>query len=291
SILKNEMGKIKKRCVEMFRSTPYKLCCTATPSPNDDTEITNHAEFLNQGRREEILAMYFTHNGGNTTEWVLKGHAKKRFWNWVKTWSLFVSDPSDIGFDGSDYKLPELIVHDVTVKVPVKQGMLFNHIPVSATNYNQELRETKEQRLQEVLNIVNARKTESFIVWIKQHEEADWLAQRLPSDEFREVRGSDSPQSKEQDLLDFAHNKYRILITKTKIAGIGMNFQNCHNEIFASPDFSFEQMYQAIRRMYRFGQTQSVNVWMIIADTMGNVKATLQQKQQQFEELKQYLKV
>lgn len=291
SILKNFNGATKKKLMDTFKNTSYKLCCTATPSPNDDTEITNHAEFLNQGRREEILAMYFTHDGGNTADWVLKGHAKRRFWNWVKTWSLFVSDPSDINFDGSAFKLPELVVHDVSVKVPVKQGMLFNHIPVSATNYNQELRETKDLRLQEVLNIVNSRKDESFVIWVKQNEEADWLTERLTHGDFREVRGSDSPQSKEQDLLDFAHNKYRILVTKTKIAGIGMNFQNCHNEIFASPDFSFEQMYQAIRRMYRFGQTHSVNVWMIIADTMGNVKATLQQKQQQFEDLKNYLRV
>jgi superfamily II DNA or RNA helicase len=291
SILKNEMGKIKGKCVAFFKNTPYKLCCTATPSPNDDTEITNHAEFLNQGKREEILAMYFTHDGGNTSEWVLKGHAKRRFWNWVKTWSLFVSNPADIGFDGSSYNLPELIVHDVTVKVPVKQGMLFNHMPVSATDYNAELRATKDQRLKEVLRIVNSKPNESFIVWVKQNEEADWLASQLNPDEFREVRGSDTPQSKEQDLLDFANNKSRILITKTKIAGIGMNFQNCHNEIFASPDFSFEQMYQAIRRTYRFGQTHSVNIWMIVADTMGNVKATLQHKQQQFEELKQFLKV
>lgn len=290
SILKNFTGETKKKLIQLFTKTPYKLCCTATPSPNDDTEMTNHAEFLNQGRREEILAMYFTHDGGNTADWVLKGHARKRFWNWVKTWSLFISNPSDVGFDGSQFQLPELVVHDVPVNVPVKQGMLFNHIPVSATNYNQELRETKEQRLNEVLNILSMHPNESFIVWVKQNEEADWLSDRLNSDEFREVRGSDSAASKEQDLLDFAHNKYRVLITKTKIAGIGMNFQNCHNQIFASPDFSFEALYQAIRRMYRFGQRESVNVWMIIADTMGNVKSSLKEKEEQFEQLKTYLK-
>jgi hypothetical protein len=290
SILKNFMGETKKKIIDSFKKTPYKLCCTATPSPNDDTEMTNHAEFLNQGRREEILAMYFTHDGGNTADWVLKGHAKKRFWNWVKTWSLFISDPSDLGFDNSTYQLPKLVVHDVSVKVPVKQGMLFNHIPVSATNYNQELRETKEQRLNEVMTILASRPDESFIVWVKQNEEADWLTSRLNPDEFREVRGSDSPMSKEQDLLDFAHNKYRILVTKTKIAGIGMNFQNCHNQIFASPDFSFEALYQAIRRMYRFGQKENVNVWMIVADTMGNVKASLKEKENQFNNLKTYLK-
>jgi hypothetical protein len=290
SILKNFTGETKKKLITMFSRTPYKLCCTATPSPNDDTEMTNHAEFLNQGRREEILAMYFTHDGCNTSEWVLKGHARKRFWNWVKTWSLFISDPGDLGFDNSAYTLPELVVHDVAVKVPVKQGMLFNHTPVSATNYNQELRQTKEQRLNEVLQILASRPNESFIVWVKQNEEADWLCNQLKDEEYREVRGSDSASSKEQDLLDFAHNKYRILVTKTKIAGIGMNFQNCHNQIFASPDFSFESLYQAIRRMYRFGQKESVNVWMIVADTMGNVKASLKEKEKQFEQLKKYLK-
>lgn len=290
SILKNFTGETKKKLIQMFGKTPYKLCCTATPSPNDDTEMTNHAEFLNQGRREEILAMYFTHDGGNTSDWVLKGHARKRFWNWVKTWSLFISNPSDVGFDSAEYELPELKVYDVAVKVPVKQGMLFNHIPISATNYNQELRDTKEQRLNEVLSILDMHPNESFIVWVKQNEEADWLSSRLNPDEFREVRGSDSAASKEQDLLDFAHNKYRILVTKTKIAGIGMNFQNCHNQIFASPDFSFESLYQAIRRMYRFGQKESVNVWMIVADTMGNVKSSLKEKEQQFEQLKTYLK-
>lgn len=224
SILKNFNGATKKRLMDSFRETPYKLCCTATPSPNDDTEITNHAEFLNQGRREEILAMYFTHDGGNTADWVLKGHARKRFWTWVKTWSVFVSNPSDIGFDGSRFVLPELTVEDVSVSVPVKQGMLFNHLPVSATNYNQELRETKELRLKEVIQLVKSKPDEQFIIWIKHNDEADWLSDRLAGEDFREVRGADSPQSKETTLLDFAHGKFRILITKTKIAGIGMNF-------------------------------------------------------------------
>jgi len=290
SILKNFNGATKKKLMDSFRETPYKLCCTATPSPNDDTEITNHAEFLGHGRREEILAMYFTHDGGNTSEWVLKGHAKKRFWNWVKTWSIFVSNPFDIGFDGSLFVLPELNVMDVPVSVPVKQGMLFNHLPVSATNYNQELRETRELRLLEALRLVKMKPDEQFIIWIKHNEEGDWLTDKLQGEDFREVRGSDSPTAKENNLLDFAHKKFRILVTKTKIAGIGMNFQNCHNMIFASPDFSFEQMYQAIRRAYRFGQDYGVNIWLIIADTMGNVKAALKAKEQQFEQLKKYLK-
>jgi hypothetical protein len=300
SILKNFNGATKKKLIEYCAHILYKLCCTATPSPNDDTEITNHSEFLAYGRREEILAMYFTHDGGNTSEWVLKGHAKRKFWQWVKTWSLFVSNPRDIGFDGSQYVLPELNVFDIIVKVPVKQGLLFNHLPVNATNYNQELRETKEQRLSEVLKIISQRKNESFIVWVKHNEEADWLSDYFNNPDsdchsdafdqnFAEVRGSHSIDYKERTLKAFADGKIRILLTKTKIAGIGMNFQNCHNQIFASPDFSFEQMYQAIRRVYRFGQQNAVNVWMIIADTMGNVRATIKRKEEQYQNLIQYL--
>jgi hypothetical protein len=290
SILKNFQGATKTKLIQTFAKTPYKLCCTATPSPNDDTEITNHAEFLNQGRREEILAMYFTHDGGNTADWVLKGHAKKRFWNWVKSWAMFVSNPSDIGFDGSAFSLPELVVDDIAVKVPVKQGMLFNHLPISATNYNQELRETKELRLQECMQILKDKPDEQFIVWVKHNDEADWLTRELDGESMVEVRGSDTVEFKRTALLDFAQGKYRILVTKTKIAGIGMNFQNCHNQIFASPDFSFEQLYQAIRRSYRFGQIHKVFIWLIVADTMGNVRASLKQKEEQFQNLINFLK-
>lgn len=300
SILKNFEGAIKKKLIHLTAHILFKLCCTATPSPNDDTEITNHAEFLGYGKRDEILSMYFTHDGGNTSVWALKGHAKKRFWQWVKTWSIFISNPSDIGFDGSAYKLPELFIHDITVKVPVKQGLLFNHLPVNATNYNSELRQTKQQRLAEVLRIISERPNESFVVWVKHNDEADWLHGYLNNPDgdcysnafernFAEVRGNDSVAYKKKILSDFANGKIRILLTKTKIAGIGMNFQNCHNQIFASVDFSFEQLYQAIRRMYRFGQLHSVNVWLIVADTMGNVRASIKRKEQQFEELRQYL--
>lgn len=286
SILKNFTGATKQKIIDSFASTPYKLCCTATPSPNDDMEICNHAEFLGHGRREEILAMYFTHDGGETAKWRLKGHARKMFWNFVKTWALMVSNPSDIQFDGSDFILPKLNLIERFIKTPIKQGKLFNDVSISATNFNQELRETMEQRLNEVKEIVTSSK-ENFIIWIKQNKEADWIMKNIPG--AIEVRGDEAPETKEKKLIGFAHNEFRILVTKTKIAMFGLNYQNCHNQIFASLDFSFESLYQAIRRSYRFGQKHEVNIFLITTDTMKNVIQAIQKKQTQFNAMKNYL--
>jgi hypothetical protein len=286
SILKNFSGATKKKVIETFKSTPYKLCCTATPSPNDDMEICNHAEFLGQGRREEILAMYFTHDGGETSKWRLKGHAVRPFWNFVKSWSVTCSNPSDLGFDGSAFILPKLNLIERVVEVPVKQGKLFNDVSVSATNFNAELRVTLIDRMDEVVDIVNGSQ-DSFIVWVKQNKEADYLSDKLNG--AVEVRGDDATETKEKNLIGFAHDDFRVLVTKTKIACFGLNYQNCHNQVFASLDFSFEQLYQAIRRSYRFGQKHQVNIWLITTDTMANVIAAIKEKQEQYENMKYHL--
>lgn len=286
SILKNFSGATKKKLMEYFSNTPYKLCCTATPSPNDDMEICNHAEFLNQGRREEILAMHFTHDGGETAKWRLKGHAQKPFWNFVKSWSIMCSNPSDLGFDGSQYILPKLNLIERVISVPVQQGRLFNDVSVNATNFNAELRITLVQRMDDVVSIVNESK-ENFIVWVKQNVESEYLMERLS--DAREVRGSQSVDEKEKNLIGFAHDEFRVLVTKTKIACFGLNYQNCHNQVFASLDFSFEQLYQAVRRSYRFGQKHQVNIWLITTDTMKNVIQAIKEKQEQFENMKYHL--
>lgn len=286
SILKNFTGATKKKLMEYFRNTPYKLCCTATPSPNDDMEMCNHAEFLNQGRREEILAMYFTHDGGETAKWRLKGHAQKMFWNFVKSWSVMCSNPSDLGFDGSRFVLPALNIIDHLVPVPVREGKLFNSVTVNATNFNAELRLTLVNRMEEVINIVD-NSVDNFIVWVKQNLEAEYLMDRLS--DAKEVRGSQTTEEKESALLGFAHNNFRVLVTKTKIACYGLNYQNCHNQVFASLDFSFEQLYQAIRRSYRFGQSHPVNIYIVTTDTMQNVITAIKEKQLQYEKMKYHL--
>lgn len=283
SILKNFEGSTKKKIIRAFKATDYKLACTATPSPNDDMEICNHAEFLNQERREQILAMYFTHDGGETAKWRLKGHAQKMFWNFVKSWSLFISNPADVGFDGSRYILPKLNLIERVVNVPAKEGKLFSDVNVSATNFNQELRNTMDLRLSEAANIANS-SDESFLIWCKQNVESEWLVENI-SDAV-EVRGSEKPEAKEEKLLAFADGQIKKLVTKTKIAGYGMNFQSCHNQIHAALDFSFEGLYQSIRRSYRFGQTKPVNIWMITTDSMQNVIQSIKEKQEQYEKMK-----
>jgi len=282
SILKNFEGATKKLIIDNFSKTPYKLACTATPSPNDPMELGNHSEFLDVMGRNEMLAMYFVHDGGETAKWRIKGHATKLFYQFIGTWAIMLNKPKDIGYDMIGYDLPRLNLLENQIKTPKRDnGSLFNDAIISATNFNQELRLTKIERLDEVVKLVNDKPNENFIIWIKQNEEGELLKKLLP--DAIEVKGSDTNEWKEEKLLGFANNEFRILITKTKIASFGMNYQNCRNQIFASLDFSFEGLYQAIRRSYRFGQKNEVNIYLITTDTMANVKLAIDKKQKQFE--------
>jgi DNA modification methylase len=281
SILKNFEGSTKKLIIDNFRNTPFKLACTATPSPNDPMELGNHSEFLDVMSRNEMLAMYFVHDGGETAKWRLKGHAVKLFYQFIGSWSIMLNKPQDIGFSMEGYALPSLNLIEKQIKTEKRDnGILFNDTAISATNFNQELRLTKITRMDEVVSIVN-NSNENFIIWIKQNEEGEYLKKLIP--DAIEVKGSDSPEYKEKMLLGFANNEFRILITKTKIAQFGLNYQNCRNQIFASLDFSFEGLYQAIRRSYRFGQKNEVNIYLISTDTMSNVIQSINNKQKQFE--------
>jgi hypothetical protein len=286
SILKNAEGKIKKKIITTFNNFQFKLACTATPSPNDDMEFTNHAEFLNHGTRDGLLATYFTHDGSDTSKWRLKGHAKNRFWSFAKNWSLFVSNPSDIGFDGSKYVLPELRMIEHKVLTPIRVGRLFNDINVSATSFNAELKATMRERLTDVALMAHEIK-DPLIIWVKHNQEAEWLVNNLPG--AVEVRGSEKPEAKEAKLLGFADGEFNTLVTKKRIAGYGLNYQHCHDQIDASPDYSFEESYQAIRRSYRFGQLYPVTYRMIVTDTMQSVVESFNRKRVQFEEMKKFL--
>ena len=284
SILKNFQGKTRTKIIEDFRHTPYKLACTATPSPNDTTEICNHSEFLDVMNRNEMLAMYFVHDGGSTSDWRLKGHAKQAFWDFVSTWAVMLNKPSDIGFNDDGYKLPPLNLIEEIVETPKRDnGMLFNSTAVNATDFHKELRETYEIRLNKVTEIVNSHPDENFIIWIGHDDEGKYLRKLLP--DAVEVKGSDNKKYKKDTLLGFGRGEYRILITKLKIAQFGLNYQNCHNQIYASLDFSFESTYQGIRRSYRFGQTEQVNIYLVTTDTMQNVKDSFDKKQKAFNEM------
>ena len=289
SILKNFDGETKKKIIDTFYHTKYKLACTATPSPNDPMELGNHAEFLNIMSRNEMLAMYFVHDGGETSKWRLKGHAVKTFYSFVSSWSIMLSNPSNIGFPMDGYDLPSLNIKEKQIKTDNRNnGLLFNDTAISAIDFNNELRLTKLERMDEVVNIVN-NSNENFIIWIKQNEEGELLRKLIP--DAVEVKGSDLPEYKEKMLLGFAKNEFRVLITKTKIAQFGLNYQNCRNQVFASLDFSFEGLYQAIRRSYRFGQKKEVNIYLITTDTMQNVIQSIKNKQSQFEQMQKEMEL
>lgn len=283
SILKSFDGGTKKKLVDAFDQTPYKLACTATPSPNDPEELGNHAEFLNVMSRAEMLAMYFVHDAGDTGEWRIKGHAVKHFWEFVASWAVMLRHPGDIGFPMEGYDLPPLNLIEHKIHTPNKgDGQLFNDTAVNATDFNAELRRTKKERLEKAAEIINSSE-ESFLTIIKQNEEGEELRRLIPG--AVEVMGSDSPEDKAARLKAFSHDEFRVLVSKNKIIQFGLNFQNSHNIVVASLDFSFEGLYQVIRREWRFGQKHAVNVHIITTDTMSNVIEAIREKQRKFEEM------
>ena len=282
SILKNFTGKYKKLIIDRFYKTPYKLACTATPSPNDLNEIGNHSQFLNVLDAQDMRAKWFVRDEG-MNNYRLKGHAKKDFYGWISSWAIMLTKPSDIGFEMDGYDLPQLNYIEKQIQTQDRDnGMLFNEASVSATDFNKELKLTLIPRLEEVAEIVN-NSNESFIIWINQNEEEKQILKLIP--DAIAVNGSEKPEAKSKKLLGFANDEFRVLVTKKKIAQFGLNYQNCHNQIFAALDFSFEGLYQAIRRSYRFGQKDNVNIYLITTDTMENVVKSINKKQKQFLEM------
>jgi DNA modification methylase len=287
SILKSFSGKIKTSIIESFKTTPFKLACSATPSPNDELEIGNHSEFLGVKKSFEMVAQFFTTEKerikGN--KYRLKKHGENDFYRWIKSWSIVVSKPSDLGFSGEGYELPKLNLIEHKIVTPTKEGSgkLFNDVAVSATNFNKELRNTMTERIEKANEIIKTIDG-SCIIWINQNAEGDAIKKTLPN--CTEVRGSDKPKIKEKNLLGFAKGEFDILVTKPKIAQFGLNYQNCNNMIFVAPDFSFEKLYQAIRRSYRFGQKKEVNVHLITTDTMTNVIKSIKTKEAKFNKMR-----
>lgn len=282
SILKNFTGVYKNKIIDSFNQTNYKLACTATPAPNDLNEMGNHSEFLDVMDANDMRMRWFVRDEG-MNNYRLKGHSHSDFYGWIASWASVLRMPSDIGFDSSKYTLPALNFYESVIETQIKEnGKLFNDSSVNATEFNRELRVTVIPRIEEVCKIVNS-SDENFIIWVNHNTEEEELLKLIP--DAKAVRGSESTDTKEAKLLGFAKNEFRVLITKKKIAQFGLNYQNCRNQIFASLDFSFEGLYQAIRRSYRFGQKKEVNIYIITTDTMTNVLNSIKFKQAQFDEM------
>lgn len=287
SILKNYSGKMRTEIIEKFKNTPYKLSCTATPAPNDFMELGNQAEFCGIMSRTEMLATYFIHDGGDTSKWRLKGHAKDRFWEWLATWAVVLTNPADLGYSRDGYDLPELNTEQIVIKYTENiindNYALFADVAQTLNERRNARRNSLQDRCGAALGLISREPNEQWLIWCDLNAEADELRRIIP--DAVEVRGTDDPDVKAGRLNKFTIGEIRRLIVKPSIAAWGLNWQNCHNMIFVGLSDSFEMMYQAIRRCWRFGQKHPVNVYIITSDAEGAVKENIERKEKQAAEM------
>jgi hypothetical protein len=286
-IIKDHDSRTRNDLQEACRDVPYLLCGSATPAPNDWTELGQHAEFLGVMSAKEMLAMFFVHEGAvraNAEEdWRLKRHAAADFWRWVASWSVMIRHPRDLGYEDPGYDLPPLELRQVTVDVEYRpsSGMLF---PMQASTMQERISARKDsvaERVAAAAEIVAAAPDEPWLVWCNLNAEADAIVKAIPG--AVNVQGSDPAETKAKRLLGFTHGEPRILVSKPSIAGRGMNFQHCANMIFVGLNDSFEQLFQAVRRCWRFGQTRPVTAYLIASEMEGAVVANLRAKEAKYE--------
>lgn len=278
SILKAFDGKFRNLIIDTFAQTPYKLALSATPAPNDHMELGNQCEFLGVMTRTEMLAMFFTHDGGQTNQWRLKGHAESEFWKFVCSWAVMLRKPSDLGYSDEGFELPELQMHDRVVQTDIAppEGMLFFTEARSLTDQRHVRKQSLEERCRLAAELVNC-SSEQWLVWCDLNDESGLLSKLIP--DAVEIKGSDSPEHKESSMQRFQDGEIRCIVTKPSIAGFGLNLQNCHNMAFVGLSNSYEQFYQAVRRCWRFGQQENVNCYVIYDALEGAVIQNIQRKE------------
>ena len=287
SILKSFAGVTRNKLMAAFGDTKYRLAATATPSPNDHMELGNHAEFLGIMRQQEMLSQWFINDTSTASqEWRLKGHAVEEFWSWVASWSRCATMPSDLGGDDTGYVLPEidrrLHIIEADRSQDVDQGMLFRIPEMSATSFHKEKRLTARDRCEKAAEIASHDKP--VTVWCESNEESAMLADMI--DGAKEVRGDMTPEQKEALLLGFSDGDFRVMVTKPKLAGFGLNWQHCAHAVFASISFSYEQHYQAVKRSHRFGQSNVVRNDIVISDTENVIWQAINIKGKKHDEMK-----
>lgn len=286
-VVLDESGCIKHHDTKTFQAltaayvdTPFKLPATATPAPNDWTELGTHAEFLGICTRAEMLAEFFTHDGGDTSVWRLKGHAKQIFWRWVATWGAMIRKPSNLGFNDGAYNLPALHLHQHQVAYEMSlNGMLFAAEAQTLSERRDARRASLEDRVRECAALVNGDAAEPWVVWCDLNAEGDALTKAI--DGAVQISGADSVDVKEARLIDFAEGRIRVLVTKPSIAGWGLNWQHAARMAFVGVTDSYEAYYQAVRRCWRFGQRRDVHVHIFASKAEGAVVTNLQRKERE----------
>lgn len=300
SILKSYMGKTKRAIIDACESVHYRLACTATPSPNDHLELGNHAEFLGIMRSNEMIMRFFINDTMSAGSYRLKNHAREAFWEWVAEWAMCISKPSDLGFCDDGYILPELKVNWIEVStedIENDSNELFRNVEINATSLHKERRLTTPARADKLADIIN-NSDDSFLVWCNTNYEADALCEAIPG--AVECRGSDSIEFKESAIKWFIYNEIsdklnqqnisknqkRVMISKVSMFGYGLNMQHCANMAFVGLSYSYEDYYQAIRRCWRFGQKNEVNVYIACADSERGVIEIIKEKELRHNEMK-----
>jgi superfamily II DNA or RNA helicase len=280
SIIKHHDAKTFTTLTEAFKHTPFKLPATATPAPNDWTELGTHAEFLGVCTRAEMLAEFFTHDGGDTSVWRLKGHAREAFWRWVCSWGALIRKPSDLGFDDAAYSIPELMLHEHTVDTELAtNGMLFAMEAQTLSERRHARKMSLEDRVTECAKRVNAESGEPWVVWCDLNDESKALTREING--AVEITGSDDADLKEERLQAFAAGKFRVLVSKPSICGWGLNWQHSARMAFVGVTDSYEAYYQAVRRCWRFGQKRPVHVHIFASKAEGAVVANLKRKEKE----------
>lgn len=282
SILKSFTSATRNQLISDFRNTPYKLACTATPAPNDFMELGNHAEFLNVMTRTEMLSMFFVHDGGDTSQWRLKGHAESKFWEWVASWAAILSKPSDLDYSDEKFILPELHTHESVVKSENTGDGLFAMEAQTLDERRAARKSSFSDRVNQCAEMVNA-SNDIWLIWCDLNIESEALKKAISG--AVEVKGSDTQEHKEKSMIDFANGKIKVLVSKPSICGFGMNFQVCHNMAFVGLSDSFEQYFQAVRRCWRFGQKNEVHVHIITSEAEGSVLKNIKRKEADAEKM------
>jgi DNA modification methylase/superfamily II DNA or RNA helicase len=291
SILKNYTGVTKRLLFDKFTQVEFKLCATATPSPNDNMEILNQAEFLGVIKSTEALSEWFINDTMNFGGYRLKQHAKDDFYRWLCSWSVSIDKPSDLGYSDDGFKLPKLNIEEIIVSSDNEKntdGKLFR-IPetLNATNFNKEKKMSLNNRIEWIKNKVNNSK-EQWLIWCETNEESELLAKNI-KDSF-EIRGATSENVRIEKVTEFKNRKLKVLISKPSIFGYGLNFQNCNNTIFCGLSFSYESFYQSIKRFHRFGQTLPVNAYIVIGENEKSMLDIITEKKKQHLELKENMR-
>ena len=286
SILKNFTGVIRNKLIDRFAGLRFKLACTATPAPNDFMELGNHSEFLGAMDRSGMLSRFFVHDGGDTSQWRLKGHAVRDFWQWVASWSVSMRKPSDLGYSDEGYELPPVnyIKHHIAAPIEAAwdAGQLFAIEASGMSERRAVIRSNAEIRASMAAELVASAPNEPWVIWCEFNAEAEAYAKAIPG--AVDLCGSLSNDEKVEILHRFSAGEIRVLITKPKIAGFGMNWQHCHNTIFRPMD-SYEAFYQALRRFHRFGQKHQVNVHIIAEEREASITRNNEAKRERHFEI------